>query len=268
MKKMFALWLLISVAIVSLNAQKALVIGNAGYAQKPLRHPATDAAAIDTTLTNAGWQVTRMTNVSGTALKTAVTTFAKSLSDSDMAIVYFGGAVLQLDGLNYLVPVGTTYKDVNTFKSQAVELGWLMTQIAKSPVKLVFIDGARAPANVTFGITKGGLAAVGRAPAGTLLMYSSPKDTVMADGTGTVSNFARILGTELVKRDISAATLQTNITNAMKAASGSRTPPVPWSINTISNDVLLNPSGEQGNRFYFRGTYHKMLDDGGGSYSF
>lgn len=267
MKKMIALWLLFSVAIISLSAQKALVIGNAGYAQKPLRHPAVDAAAIDTTLTNAGWQVTRMTNVSGSAFKNAITTFAKSLKDTDMAIVYFGGAVVQLDGLNYLVPVGTTYKDVNTFKTQAVELGWLMTQIAKSPVKLVFVDGARAPANVTFGITKGGLAAVSKAPSGTLLMYSSPKDTLMADGAGTVSNFARILGGELIKPDLSAVNLQNNITNAMKAASGSRTPPIPWSLNTIPNDVVINPSGQQGNRFYFRGSF-KMMDDGGGSYSF
>jgi uncharacterized caspase-like protein len=111
MKRFLTLVLLLSLTLVSLSAQKALVIGNSGYASKALPQPARDAALIDSTLAQSGWTVTNHQNLGPLALKTALSQFNNTLAEGEMAMVYFSGAVIQLVGLNYLVPVGI-FKDV------------------------------------------------------------------------------------------------------------------------------------------------------------
>lgn len=266
MKRMMTLLLLMSIAVVSLSAQKALVIGNSGYTSRALPQPANDAALIDSTLVKNGWTVTKHLNLNAQALKTAVTQFGSALTEADMAIFHFSGAVVQLDGVNYLVPVGE-FKDAANFKANAVDIGWVMTQLSQASVKLLFFDGARSPANLGFKLSKPGLASLTRLPANTMLVYGSPLDTVLVDTPTPNSHFSKAIAAEIVKPDLELTTLPAKISAATAILHGGKTPPLPWSASSIPEGWTLNPSGENMPRFRFRGVF-KMDVDGGGSYSF
>ena len=266
MKRFLTLVLLLSLTLVSLSAQKALVIGNSGYASKSLPQPARDAALIDSTLAQSGWTVTNHQNLGPLALKTALSQFNNTLAEGEMAMVYFSGAVIQLDGLNYLVPVGI-FKDAATFKNSAVELNWAISQLSKAGVKLIFLDGARSPANIGFKLAKPGMAALAKLPGNTLLMYGSPLDTVLVDSPAPNSYFSKALAAEIIKPDLDLSVLPANISAAMAILQGGKTPPQPWSASSVPEGWTLNPSGENMPRYHFRGMF-KMDVDGGGSYSF
>ena len=266
MKRFLTLVLLLSLTLVSLSAQKALVIGNSGYASKALPQPARDAALIDSTLAQSGWTVINHQNLGPLALKTALSQFNNTLAEGEMAMVYFSGAVIQLDGLNYLVPVGI-FKDAATFKTSAVELNWAISQLSKAGVKLIFLDGARSPANIGFKLAKPGMAALAKLPGNTILMYGSPLDTVLVDTSTSNSHFASAITQEIIKPDIEVNALPGKITEAMAILYGGKTPPQPWNASSVTDGWILNPSGENMPRYHFRGML-KMDVDGGGSYSF
>jgi len=266
MKRLFTIVLLMSLALVSLSAQKALVIGNYGYTSKALPQPRNDTALLDTTLAQSGWTVTRHQNLDATAMKLALTSFGASLSEGEMALVYFTGSAIQLDGVNYLVPIGS-FKDAATFKAGAVNFNWMLSQLGKAGVKLIFIDGARSPANISFKLAKPGLEAVSKLPVNTLLMYGAPLNTVLADSLTPNSCFSKSLASEIIKPDLDLSSLHGKISSAMAILHGGKTPPVPWSASSVTEGWILNPSGENMPRYYFRG-FFKQDVDGGGSYSF
>lgn len=266
MKKIFAVLLMISLALTALPAQKALVIGNSGYATKPLIQPKNDAALIEGALSNNGWEVNKYENLDAAKLKKAIIDFGKSLKTGEIALVYYTGSAIQLKGINYLVPVGS-FKDEASFKKEAVDFEWMLAQIGKAEVGLVFIDAARSPANIGYKIAKPGIAALNKGPANTLIMYSSPVNTVVIDAPEPNSYFASALAEMLVLPDLDLSKLSSRVYNYMAIKHGDKAPPTPWSASSLENGWVLNPSGENMPRFRFRGIL-KAIPDGGGSYSF
>ncbi|MDP2173427.1 MAG: caspase family protein [Candidatus Cloacimonadaceae bacterium] len=265
MKKLLLVWMAVSLALVSLGAQKALVIGNAGYSDKPLKHPVVDAQLIDTTLVRIGFQVTRNTNLNAAAFKTAIAKYAKTVGADDLALFYFSGQAVQLDGATYLLPVGTTFKDATAVKSGAIELSGLITQINKGVATLVFIDAARANPNVAFTLAKQGLAAPGKMPDKLFLMFSAAPDSLILEGRGTHGNFALQLSRVLILQERDLEEIGNLISSGVKVITAAKQNPRVY--NSIAGELIINPSPENGARFYFR-SFHKMEVDGGGSYSF
>ena len=87
----------------------ALVIGQSAYlAVPPLPNPANDAKKITELLGNAGFEVTAVTDLSQEDMQKAVSNFAAKVAASGpdtVALVFYAGHGLQIDGENYLVPV-------------------------------------------------------------------------------------------------------------------------------------------------------------------
>src|SRR5260370_22317674 len=86
----------------------ALVIGNANYQAGALPTPANDAGLIAQTLQAAGFDVVGARDLDEDSLRHAFRDFVEKASDSGpdtVALVYFSGYGLQLEGENYLVPI-------------------------------------------------------------------------------------------------------------------------------------------------------------------
>ena len=86
----------------------ALVIGNADYEARPLKTAANDAGLIAQTLQAAGFEVAGARDLDEDSLLHAFRDFVDRASASGadtVALVYFAGYGLQLDGENYLLPV-------------------------------------------------------------------------------------------------------------------------------------------------------------------
>jgi uncharacterized caspase-like protein len=84
----------------------ALVIGNSAYQNVPgLPNPINDATAIAELLRNAGFDVVDSRADLGIAvIRRAIREFADVARDADIAVVYYAGHGIEVDGTNYLIP--------------------------------------------------------------------------------------------------------------------------------------------------------------------
>jgi hypothetical protein len=85
----------------------ALVIGNAAYEDVPLTNPVNDAEDIARTLTQLGFDVTHKENLDQNSMKRAIREFGEKIRGGGVALFYFAGHGVQVNGSNYLIPVGT-----------------------------------------------------------------------------------------------------------------------------------------------------------------
>ena len=89
----------------TVDRRVALVIGIAKYTGQPdLGNPAKDARAVATALAELGFQVTLGVDPKTDELDELVADFSEGLKATDVALFYFSGHGVQVDGTNYLLP--------------------------------------------------------------------------------------------------------------------------------------------------------------------
>jgi len=85
----------------------ALVIGNSAYQNAvKLANPANDAAAVANLIKSIGFEVVEFRRDLGNSeLRRTIREFSVYTRDADIAVVYYAGHGIEVNGLNYLVPV-------------------------------------------------------------------------------------------------------------------------------------------------------------------
>ncbi|MGI9465312.1 MAG: caspase family protein, partial [Aestuariivirgaceae bacterium] len=107
----------IAAAVVPAQAETrlALVIGNSDYKHTTrLDNPANDARLISEALQQIGFTVHSHTDLEQKPLGRAVAAFARKVKDAGpdtMALLYYAGHGLQVNGTNFLVPVDARIED-------------------------------------------------------------------------------------------------------------------------------------------------------------
>lgn len=168
----------------------ALVIGNASYADVPLRNPVNDATDLASTLRNLGFTVTLRTNLNKQSMESAVNTFKDAVSSGDVALFYYSGHGMQVSGSNYLIPVGEVISDETDVKYKAVDAQYVMDKLQWSgaSVNIIILDACRDnPFRGARTQTKGFVAV--NAPQGTVIAYSTAPNMVALDGSGRNSPY-------------------------------------------------------------------------------
>ena len=91
------------------ESRLALVIGQSAYRSVPaLPNPANDARAVTQMLTDSGFEVSTASDLSQGQMREAVSDFAGKVAAKGadtVALVFYAGHGLQIDGENFLVPV-------------------------------------------------------------------------------------------------------------------------------------------------------------------
>ena len=196
-RKFFTILVCIALSVsagISRAERLALIIGNNAYEDSPLTNPVNDANDMAAALEGLGFSVNTKTNITQQEMEDAIRDFAGSLSASDTALFYFSGHGAQVDGINYLVPVGTrivTEQDIK-YKSVAAELVLDYLEQAGSKLNIVILDACRDNPFKGFRSTRGGLAMM-TSPTGTLIGYATAPGTVAYDGSGENSPYTKHL---------------------------------------------------------------------------
>jgi tetratricopeptide (TPR) repeat protein len=198
-----------------LGRRVALVIGNSAYKHvAALSNPQRDAEAIASSLRAIGFEtVTLADDSTREKLINALRTFADEAEKADWAVVYYAGHGMEVNGVNYLIPVDAKLAVDRDVQFEAVPLDQVMVSVeGAKKLKLILLDACRnnpfapqmrrttAPdtAAVT-GSTGGGTISarsVGRGLAevkvsgGTLVVYAAKHGEVALDGEGANSPFA------------------------------------------------------------------------------
>jgi hypothetical protein len=185
----------------------ALVIGNSAYRNVGrLANPAQDAAAIETLLKRAGFEVVARRDLAGTEMKRVIRNFADLAQDSDIALVFYAGHGIEVDGTNYLLPVDTVLERDSDVEDEAVSLDRLLRVIDPAKrLRLVILDACRDnPFAKTMKRTVGtravhrGLAKVEPTQSDTLIAYAAKAGTTASDGDGVNSPFTTALVNNLL----------------------------------------------------------------------
>ena len=124
----------------------ALVIGNSAYQNvTPLSNPANDATAMTTTLKAAGFDVVdSRRDLKANEMKRALRDFSDKARDADVALVYYAGHGIEIDGTNYLIPTDATLeRDIDAL-DEAVALDRVLTVMEPAKqLRLAILDACR-----------------------------------------------------------------------------------------------------------------------------
>ena len=97
---------IVAPAVTQAAGKKALVVGNSAYAHiGRLPNPAHDAADMEAALERLGFDVTLAADVDLAELNETLRSFARLSSGADVALVFYAGHGMEMDGVNYLLPI-------------------------------------------------------------------------------------------------------------------------------------------------------------------
>lgn len=199
-----ALFLVTLQSVPALAAKRvALVIGISGYQEVPrLTNPANDAAAVSGLFKQAGFDVIEQGRDLGIAdMRKAIRQFSETSRDADIAVVYYAGHGIEVDGVNYLVPVDAKLKSDFDVEDETISLDRILRALDSAKrLKLVILDACRDnPFLKTMKRSIGtrsvgrGLAKIEPAMSDTLVAYAAKAGAVAIDGDGQNSPFATAL---------------------------------------------------------------------------
>src|SRR3954452_10610919 len=180
----------------------ALVIGQSTYRSVPaLPNPANDARAVTQMLTDSGFEVSSASDLSQVQLREQVSEFAGKIAakgSDTIALVFYAGHGLQIDGENFLVPVDVDPKRESDIPMQAVRLNDIVNTLNSVPSKMriLLLDACRNNPFPAINQTAGrGTAIVDTktgAP-GILLSASTSTGSEAEDGDGADSPYTTAL---------------------------------------------------------------------------
>jgi uncharacterized caspase-like protein len=181
----------------------ALVFGISNYQNVPqLANPNSDAAAMGDVFKKAGFNVVDLRRDLGVSdMRRAVREFAATASDADMAVVYYAGHGIEVDGANYLIPADAKLLSDFDVEDEAVSLDRVLQAINPAKrLRLVILDACRDnPFSKTMKRSIGtrsvgrGLAKIEPTTADTLIAFAAKAGAVAGDGDGAHSPFATAL---------------------------------------------------------------------------
>jgi formylglycine-generating enzyme required for sulfatase activity len=177
----------------------ALVMGNARYADRPLRNPVNDSALMARTLQALGFEVQVANDVDRRGMLTALRDFENRSRGADVALFYFAGHGAQVGGANYLIPVNAGIRVENDVPDEAIDAASVLRRIEDTRVKvgLVVLDACRDnPYPGASRSTARGLARMS-VPTGTIVAYATAPGSTAEDGTGDNGTYTAALARHL-----------------------------------------------------------------------
>ena len=124
----------------------ALVMGNSAYQNVPsLPNSANDAKAMAKMFEGAGFDTVQLRlDLKAADMRRALRDFSDDARDADVAIIYFAGHGIEIQGNNYIVPVDALLeRDIDAF-DEAIPLDRLLTVIEPArKLRLVIVDACR-----------------------------------------------------------------------------------------------------------------------------
>src|SRR5258707_15385857 len=185
----------------------ALVLGNAAYQNVArLPNPVNDGAVIAATLKDAGFDVVDSRHdLPAAETRRALRDFADRARDADIAVVYYAGHGIEVDGTNYLIPVDAKLERDTDVYDEAFSLDRVLLAIEPAKqLRLVILDACRDnPFAKTMKRTVAsraigqGLAKVEPTSPNMLIAYSAKAGSTALDGDAKNSPFTMALAKHL-----------------------------------------------------------------------
>src|SRR4051794_160012 len=241
-----------SVTTAQADKRVAFVVGNGAYKNvAPLPNPAIDAKSIAQVLRNVGFDVVEGSNLTRDKMTEKLLDFGKKAEGADIALFFYAGHGIAVNGANYLLPVDADLKSEMDVKlGAAINVDLTLEQtMGEAKVKLVFLDACRdnpfaakirsakatRSANVATGLAEM------KSGEGTLLAFATgPGQTALDGEAGTNSPFTRALLANIAQPGVEIQQAMTKVRAQVndETAKGQ----LPWGHTNLIGAVYLNPA--------------------------
>src|SRR6202166_4873547 len=185
----------------------ALVLGNSAYQNVArLPNPVNDGEVIAATFKNAGFDVVDSRHdLPAAETRRALRDFADRARDADIAVVYYAGHGMEVDGTNYLIPVDAKLERDTDVYDEALSLDRVLVAIEPATrLRLVILDACRdhpfaqsMKRTVALRSIGRGLAKIEPTSPNTLIAYAAKAGSTALDGDAKNSPFTIALSKHL-----------------------------------------------------------------------
>jgi uncharacterized caspase-like protein len=235
-----------STAYSAAKQRTALVIGNGAYETGRLKNPVNDAADMAAMLKKLGFTVTLKQNAKQQEMDEAIEAFGNSLKRGGVGLFYYAGHGVQVNGTNYLLPIGARINKEADVKYQAVDANQILDEMAtaNNGLNIVMLDACRDnPFARSFRNATRGLAIVSSAPSGTFISYSTSPGNVARDGDGSNSPYTAALLQYIQAPGQTIGDVFINVRTKVKREMGQ----VPWELSSLEGQFYFNPQNSRQN---------------------
>jgi uncharacterized caspase-like protein len=187
----------------------AFVVGNSNYQNvNVLTNPANDAAAITEMFKRARFDVVESRrDLKNAEMRRALRDFTEKARDADIAVIYYAGHGIEVDGTNYLIPVDAALERDTDAYDEAIALDRILQAIEPAKqLRLVILDACRdnpfaksMKRTVASRSLGRGLAGVEPSKPNTLIAFAAKGGSTASDGDSRNSPFTTALLKHLVQ---------------------------------------------------------------------
>ncbi|MDA9430573.1 caspase family protein [Bradyrhizobium sp. CCBAU 51627] len=236
------------------STRMALVIGNGAYLHvRALPNPPNDARAVAKSLRDIGFTVSEGVDLNRAAMQKMTRDFLREAARAQVALVYYAGHGVQIDGRNYLIPVDAELKAGSGMTETMIDMDTIMAGLddqvrtnilifdacrnnpmaqqvasAGSSRGIEGASGLAAPSSLGSGATLG---------AGTLIAFATAPGQVALDGEGANSPFSAALSRHIGTPGLEVQQMLTRV--RAEVVSTTKNKQVPWSNSSLLGEVYL-----------------------------
>ncbi|MFT4115780.1 caspase family protein [Bradyrhizobium sp.] len=230
----------------------AFVVGNSAYTNVPqLPNPAIDAKSMARVLRNVGFEVVEGANLTRDAMTAKLLEFGKKSEGADVALFFYAGHGIAVNGTNYLLPIDADLKSEMDVKlGAAINVDTTLEQtMGDAKVKLVFLDACRdnpfaakiRSARATRSVTVASGLAEMKSGEGTLIAFATgPGQTALDGEAGTNSPFTRALIANIAQPGLEIQQAMTKVRAQVNDETSKAQ--LPWGHTNLTGTVYLNPA--------------------------
>ena len=233
----------------------ALVIGNSKYVNAvALPNPANDAHLIASTLRNAGFDVIEGVDQDNAGMHNLISKFTEESYNADLAVIFYAGHGMQVDGKNYLIPVDAELSSPAYLKTRTVQIDELMAALPPDPaVGVIILDACRdnpLARTLAAALPKSRSLGAGLAPVeaksdgvgtgGVLIAYATDPGAIAFDGNGVDSPYSLALAKHLTEPGVEIQSALTRVRGEVTEATQGRQRP--WHNASLGREVFLGKS--------------------------
>ncbi len=250
--------------VAAAGERVALVVGMGAYQSiPPLSNTLNDARGIADTLEGIGFDVTLSLDANASDLRQQLDDFAFRSETADLALIYFAGHGIEVQGENFLIPVDAQVASNRDVQRQSVSLKQVLASVEHArKMRIVILDSCRdnplgdsidlaAAAQTQEDTTEttrggGGLAAADP-DRGTLVAFAARDGQVALDGHGNNSPFATALMEKMEKPGLEISLMFRQVRDEVLGMTNNLQEPHTYGSLTGIPFYLAGPGdGEQG----------------------
>jgi TPR repeat protein len=232
-----------SVAIAGVRL--ALVLGNARYESVPmLDNPSNDAADVARALRNVGFEVIEQRNATRETMVRAIHEFSERLRGADVALFFYAGHGMQMNGENYLLPIDAKIQSPADVRFNTINLGDILQEMeGAGRTNIIILDACRNnPFAETLSrsnraVATRGLGRVDPTVEGSLIVYSTQPNNVALDGAGRNSPFTAALLKHIATPGLEVRQMISRVRGDVLQATDRKQ--TPWDSSSLVGDLYL-----------------------------